>query len=90
MISSFTDVMTCNDVHRMQYWQYRRSDTAYVLPIDIYVTHNTACSWAAIWTPLWVYDAIGLYYFGYIISLGKVCAQCKLYVSCSISTLFTL
>jgi hypothetical protein len=30
------------------------------------------CSWAVVWIPLWVYDAVGMYYFVYLVSLGKV------------------
>ncbi|CAM9350767.1 unnamed protein product [Choristocarpus tenellus] len=36
------------------------------------VDGDTSASWVAIWTPLWIYDAVGLWFFLYYISLGKV------------------
>ncbi|CAN0422006.1 unnamed protein product, partial [Ascophyllum nodosum] len=36
------------------------------------VDGETSSSWVALWTPLWVYDALGLWYFLYLVGLGKV------------------
>ncbi|CAM9222207.1 unnamed protein product [Discosporangium mesarthrocarpum] len=35
------------------------------------VDQDTSASWAAIWTPLWLFDAVGLWFCAYNISLGK-------------------
>lgn len=36
------------------------------------VDGELSASWVALWTPLWVYNALGLYYYLYLVSLGKM------------------
>eukprot|EP00903_Cladosiphon_okamuranus_P020638 g18948.t1 len=36
------------------------------------VDGDTSASWVALWTPLWIYNALGLWYFVYLVSLGKI------------------
>ncbi|CBJ27545.1 Heat shock protein 40 like protein/ DnaJ domain containing protein [Ectocarpus siliculosus] len=36
------------------------------------VDGDTSASWVALWTPLWIYDALGLWYFVYLVSLGQI------------------
>ncbi|CAN0220283.1 unnamed protein product, partial [Ascophyllum nodosum] len=36
------------------------------------VDGETSSSWVALWTPLWIYNALGLWYFVYPVSLGEI------------------
>ncbi|CAM9586528.1 unnamed protein product [Scytosiphon promiscuus] len=38
----------------------------------IKVDGELTASWVVLWIPLWIYDALGLWYFVYLVSLGKI------------------
>ncbi|KAG5185997.1 hypothetical protein JKP88DRAFT_353980 [Tribonema minus] len=36
------------------------------------IDDDISASWAVVWIPLWIYDAVGLYYYCMLVSLGKI------------------